>query len=138
MAVFLSLWLFGKPGHELNEGGDVTPEELRALAEHMHGRLTEAAEIVEKLTNAGWDVQMGLYDIFISHPYITTQVQAEEKLADLGIDPEKLFIDEFEDEEEFEEGEFESDDEFGEGEEYGASEESSEGVSDEDDEPGPA
>lgn len=138
MAVFMSLWLFGKPGQELNEGGEVTPEELRALAEHMHGRLTEAADIVEKLNNAGWDVQMGLYDVFISHRYITTQAQAEEKLADLGIDPEKLFIDEFEDEEEFEEGEFEEEEEFGDGEEFGAEEEEFSEDGPEDEELGPA
>jgi hypothetical protein len=137
MAVFLSLWLFGKPGHELNEGGEVTPEELRALAGHMHGRLTEAADIVEKLTNAGWDVQMGLYDVFISHPYITTQAQAEEKLLDLGIDPEKLYIDEFEDEEEFAEDEVECEEEFGGNEEYGGGEDFSDGISEEE-EPGPA
>ena len=36
-------------------------------------------------------------------PYICTAVQAEEKLHELGIDPEKLCIDEWEDEEEFDE-----------------------------------
>src|SRR5262245_38212104 len=135
MAVFMSLWLFGKPGQELNEGGEVTPEELRALAEHLHGRLIEAADIVEKLSNAGWDVQMGLYDIFISHRYITTQAQAEEKLADLGIDPEKLFIDEFEDEEEFAEEEFGEGEEFE--EEFGGGEEEFSDEVPEEEEPGP-
>lgn len=135
MAVFMSLWLFGKPGQELDEGEAVTPEQLRALAASMHERLTDAADIVEKLTNAGWDVQMGLYDVFVSHPYITTQAQAEMKLADMGIDPEKLFIDEFEDEEEeFGEDEEES---WGEGESEFAPEEDFGGGLGEDEELGP-
>ena len=99
MAVSLSLFLFGKPGQELNEGGPITPQELRDLAEHMHARLLEIADMVEKLTNAGWEAQMGLYDINLYHPYVSTEAQAAEKLEDLGIDPEKIHIDEWEDDE---------------------------------------
>jgi hypothetical protein len=61
---------------------------------------------------------MMLYDISLSHPYITTAVQAEEKLQDLGIDPERVWIDEWPDEDE-EEFDLEGEDEFepeGEGE----------------------
>jgi hypothetical protein len=106
--------LFGKPGWELNEGEEVTPEQLRALADDLHARLTEAADVLEKLTAAGWDAQMTLYDVFLSHTYITTAAQAEEKLLDLGIDPKLVAIDELEDEEEVED----VDEEFeGEGEE---------------------
>jgi hypothetical protein len=111
MGVTLMLFLFGKPGQELDEGGDVTAEQLRALAQGLHERLRETADIVEKLTDAGWEAQMGLYDIFLSHPYITTAAQAEEKLQDLGIDPERVIIDEWEDEDE---GDW--DEEAGEGE----------------------
>lgn len=114
MAVFLMLPLFGKPGQELNEGGDVTPKELRELAEDLRERLTEAADIVEKLTGAGWEAQMGLYDIHLSHPYIGTAAHAEERLESLGIDPEKVFIEELEDEEQ-EEGEWEGEEEAGSG-----------------------
>jgi hypothetical protein len=100
MAVTLMMFLFGKPGQELNEGGEVTPEELRDLGRNLHERLDEAAAIVEKLTGAGWEAQMTLYDVFLSHPYITTAVQAEQQLQNLGIDPEHVCIDEWEDEEE--------------------------------------
>src|SRR5262249_55933157 len=98
-------YLFGKPGQELNEGGEVTPEELRALGKDLHARLEEAADIVEKLTNAGWEAQMALYDIMLSNPYLTTATQVKSKLQDLGIDPEAVFIDELEDEEDFDEPE---------------------------------
>jgi hypothetical protein len=99
MAVTLSVFLFGKPGQELNEGGPITAPELRDLAQHMHARLVAIAEIVEKLTNAGWEAQMGLYDINLYHPYVSTEAQAEEKLQDLGIDSDMIHIDEWEDEE---------------------------------------
>lgn len=110
MAVTVTLFLFGKPGQELNEGEEVTPEELRQLGRDLHERLDATAAILEKLTGAGWDAQMALYDIFLSHPYLNTAAQAEAQLQNLGIDPEQVSIDEWEDEEEeFEEGEFDED-----------------------------
>jgi hypothetical protein len=53
MSVLATLWLFGKPGHELREGEEITGPEIRALAECMHERLKLAADIVEKMTGAG-------------------------------------------------------------------------------------
>jgi hypothetical protein len=100
MSVSLSLFLYGKPGQELDEGGEVTPAELRALGKELHARLEQAADIVEKLGNAGWEIQMGLYDIFMSHPYLNTVAAVEEKLQDLGINPEDVCIDEWPDEDE--------------------------------------
>jgi hypothetical protein len=99
MAVTLILPLFGKPGQELNEGGEVTAQQLRDLADDLRARLREAADIVEKLTAAGWETEMTLYDIMLSHPYVTTEVQAQAKLDDLGIDPERVHIEEWPDEE---------------------------------------
>jgi len=104
MAVTLMVPLFGKPGQEIPEGSEVTAQELRALGQDLQARLQEAADVVEKLTGAGWEAQMLLYDICLSHPYMQTAVQAEEKLHDLGINPESVIIDEWpdEDEEDFE------------------------------------
>jgi hypothetical protein len=96
MAVTLMLHLFSKPGIELREGEDVTPEELRSLGDDLRARLHDAAGIVEKLLASGWQAEMTLYDILFSHPYITTATQAEEKLHDLGIDPDKLHVDDWE------------------------------------------
>lgn len=100
MTVTLNIMLFGKPGQELREGEDVTPEELRALGKDLHARLEQAADLVEKLTGAGWEAQMCLYDIMLSHPYLHTAAEAEGKLVDLGIDPEQVYIDEWPDEDE--------------------------------------
>ena len=100
MGVTLMLFLFGKPGQELDEGEEVTAAQLRALGQSLQERLQETADIVEKLTGRGWEAQMALYDVFLSHPYIDTAAQAEAQLQDLGIDPERLIIDEWEDEEE--------------------------------------
>jgi hypothetical protein len=100
MSVSLLLSLFGKPGWELNEGGEVTPEQLRALGRDLHARLELAADIVEKLGNAGWEIEMGLYEISMHHPYLTTKAAVEEKLQDLGINPEDVWIEEWPDEDE--------------------------------------
>jgi hypothetical protein len=105
MIVELALPLFGKPGWELGEGEEVMPRDLRDLAEDLRGRLMEAADIVEKLTGAGWDARMTLYDVCLSHPYISTAAQAEKMLLDLGIDPKLVAIDEWEGEDEEEEEE---------------------------------
>ncbi len=100
MPVTIMMHLFGKPGMELDEGEEVTPQQLRDLANGMQARLMEAAEIVEKLTAHGWEAEMSLYDVMLSHPYVETEAQAEEKLHDLGIAPDKVFIDEWPEEEE--------------------------------------
>jgi hypothetical protein len=100
MAVSLNIFLFGKPEQELAADGPVTPALLRALGESLKARMDEAADLVEKLTAAGWEVEMHLYDLGLYHPYITTAVQAEQQLLDLGIDPETVSIDEWPDEDE--------------------------------------
>jgi ferredoxin-NADP reductase len=102
MSVSLMLHLFGKPEWELNE---VTPEQLRALGKNLHARLERAADIVEKLGNAGWEIEMALYDVCMSHPYLDTKAAVEEKLQDLGIDPEEVHIEELPEEDEEEEPE---------------------------------
>jgi hypothetical protein len=119
MSVTIMVSLFGKPGQELDEGAPVTAEELRGLGRRLHERLDEAASIVEKLCGAGWESQMSLYDIILSHPYLNTTAEVEAKLEELGIDPQQVFIEEWEDEEDFDEefeGEegFEGESEFGE------------------------
>jgi hypothetical protein len=101
MSVFVSIWLFGKPGHELNEGEPVTAGQLRDLAGELHDRLNETAAVVEKLIGAGWEAHMALYDIHFSHPFLNTKTAVEDQFLSLGIDLDKLCIDEWEDEEEF-------------------------------------
>jgi hypothetical protein len=101
MSVTISLWLFGKPAHELNaEGEAVEPDQIRALAEELHGRLSAVAGALEKLTAAGWEGSVALYDIHLSHRYINTEADARAKVEDLGLDPELFSYLEWEDEEE--------------------------------------
>lgn len=97
MPVSISIFLFGKPGQELEEGETITPEEIRGLARELSERLEEVAEMVGKLTDAGWDAQTLLYDIALTHPYISTPVEVESVLLDLGIDPDQVAILEWED-----------------------------------------
>jgi hypothetical protein len=99
MSVLVSLWLFGKPGQELNEGGEVTADEVRALARDLSAHLEHVADILDKMTRAGWDAQMALYDIMLSHPYVRTESEARSRLDELGIDPDEVSLMEFEDEE---------------------------------------
>ena len=120
MSVSLSLFLYGKPGQELDEGGEVTPEQLRALGKDLRARLEQAAEIVEKLSGAGWEAQMGLYDVMLYNPYVRTEADVRTRLDGLGIDPDEVSILEFEgdeDEDEFDELEGEEEGFMGEGEE---------------------
>jgi hypothetical protein len=105
VSVSVTLWLFGKPGHELNEGEEVNAGQIRALAQCMKERLELAADIVEKLTGAGWEAQMGLYDVMLYNRFVRTEADVRTRLDDLGIDPDEVSILEFEgedDEEEFE------------------------------------
>jgi hypothetical protein len=108
MGVTIMVGLFGKPGQELDEGGPVTPDQLRALGQCLHVRLDEAADIIEQLNGTGWDSTMSLYDVMLSHPYIRTESEVLDKLHDLDIEPEKVCImEDDEDEEDFDEPEFE-------------------------------
>jgi hypothetical protein len=124
VSVSVTLWLFGKPGHELSEGEEITAEQIRDLAQGMKERLEQAADIVEKLTGAGWEAQMGLYDVMLYNPFVRTEADVRTRLDGLGIDPDEVSILEFEgedDEDEFDELE-------GEGEEFPGEEEESPGT----------
>ncbi len=100
MGVTLMVHLFGKPGQELDEGSEVTGQQIRELADHLAARLREDADTVDKLTGAGWQAEMALYDVILSHPYVSTEAETLIRLNDLGIDPEAVCIFEFEDEDE--------------------------------------
>ena len=110
MAVSIMLHLFGKPAWELNrEGEAVEASELRQLGGELHARLEAAADALERLTDKGWEAMLTLYDVTFCHPYIYTEADAREKIADLGLDPENFSYLEYEDEE----GEDEEEEDFG-------------------------
>jgi len=91
MSVSLYLFLFGKPGEELNaEGDSIEASQIRELRAHLAERLEAAATAVEKLSGAGWEATMSLYDVILSHPYINTEARG--RLEDLGLDPDFFLI----------------------------------------------
>jgi hypothetical protein len=114
MAVFINLPLFFKPGYELGtEGDEVTGEQIRQLGQELAARLDHIGGLVDKLTAAGWEAQTGLYDVMLSHPFFRTAEEARTQLNGLGIDPEHVNLDEFDDEdEEMVEEDFEEEDEL--------------------------
>ncbi len=104
MAVSILLHLFGKPAWELDrEGEEVEPGELRALADDLHARLRAAADALERLTAKGWEATLTLYDVDLGHPYIRTEADARNHVADLGLDPDAFSYLEYDDEEDEEE-----------------------------------
>jgi hypothetical protein len=113
MAVSISIYLFGKPGVELDaEGEEIDAERLRLLGEELRDRMNEAADAVARLTSAGWDAHVALYDILLSHPYVRTEAEARLHVGNLGLDPDEFFFMEWEEEE------WDEEDEGGEGEEW--------------------
>jgi hypothetical protein len=104
MSVSLYLFLYGKPGEELNaEGDSIEAAQIRELRAYLSERLDTAANAIEKLTAAGWEASMTLYDVILHHPYVNTEAEARSRLDDLGLDPDLFLIIEDEEEEDFEE-----------------------------------
>jgi hypothetical protein len=92
--------LFWRPQDELRseEGGDPNPQqELRRLADDLHKRLYEAADIIEKLTANGWYVNMEMYEVTFLRSGFTTASKVRKYLEGLHIDPEIADIRECED-----------------------------------------
>jgi hypothetical protein len=99
MSVFITLPLFFKPAYELGEGSEVTGDQIRQLGQELSERLHGIADLVDKLTAAGWQSEVTLYDVMLGHPFLHTADEVRAQLDGLGIDPDRLNIDEFEDEE---------------------------------------
>jgi hypothetical protein len=97
MGVNVIVPLFLNPGQEMEEGGPVKAQQLRDLGQNLHDRLAKAAAILETLTRAKWDSQVGLYDIYLTHPDVHTHDQALQEMRALGVNPKDVTIDEWED-----------------------------------------
>jgi hypothetical protein len=98
--VDVGIFLWHKPGEELGEGEPLTAERLRQRAAQLQSHLQQVAAILEKLGAAGWSAATGLYDVRLTHPRVTTANQALDYLAKLGVDPDGVYIDEFDEGEE--------------------------------------
>ena len=63
----INIWLFGKPAWEMEiEGVEINPDLLRIKAIELKERLETAADIIEKLQLAGYEVTGCLYDAVCS------------------------------------------------------------------------
>jgi hypothetical protein len=92
MGVTITLPLFAGAGQELEEGALVQGRQLRDLATSLQERLLRAADILDRLSAAGWECRVALYDVLLSCEGVETQAQAVERLQALGVNPEELMI----------------------------------------------
>ncbi len=92
MGVTICLPLFGSPNRELEEGSAVKGQQLRNLAAELQERLHKAAEILDRLTAAGWSNRVAMYDVILSLPRVETKDEAVRRLTELGIAIEELII----------------------------------------------
>jgi hypothetical protein len=98
MGVTVCLPLFGSAGQELDEGAPLRGQQVRELAASLGERLLAAADLLDKLTAAGWSARVGLYDVLLTWEQVQTRAEAERRLREVGVDPEQVVI--FEDVEE--------------------------------------
>jgi hypothetical protein len=97
--------LFGKPAWELDDLEGDLPEDyswkLRQLGEELKARLSEVADVFDKLVKNGWQPYGTLYDInFVKD---VTLREAEKELRKLGLQDYIENLNEIEEEEEWEE-----------------------------------
>ena len=108
----VNVWLFGKPAWELEIEKKVDVKEIRAKGEELKIRLELAADILEKLEKAGWELSGTLYNVYCYSPKkYKTEEECVKALKDLGIDPEDVNIQEMDYECEDDEDDDEIDDE---------------------------
>jgi hypothetical protein len=109
MPISIMMHLFSKPAIELGkEGEPIDAADVRLLADELHSRLRSAADAMDCLTGKGWDAQMALYDVILSHPYIDSEADARDRIEDLGLNPDDFCYLECEDEEWEDEDDLES------------------------------
>lgn len=81
----LTIPLFLKPGWMLPEGEPVSADKLRELGKHLQAHLEQAATIIQKLAEDGWQCTMSLYDAFCNPPDALAREDVEKRLSQLGI-----------------------------------------------------
>jgi hypothetical protein len=92
MGVTVCLPLFGSAGQELEEGEPIEGRQLRELAAGLGERLSAAADLLDRLNAAGWSGRVALYDVILSCKGVETRAEAEQRLRELGADPEQFMI----------------------------------------------
>ncbi|HWG46885.1 MAG TPA: hypothetical protein VN688_29250 [Gemmataceae bacterium] len=92
MGVTVCLPLFGPPNREPEEDAAVKGQHLRNLATELHERLHKAAEMLDRLTAAGWTTRVAMYDVILARRGVETKEEAIRLLTELGIAAEELII----------------------------------------------
>jgi hypothetical protein len=100
MSVFVSVPVFSALDFEPLAGDLVTPPELQDLAAEVCERLTDAADVVAKLNEAGWVARVGRYDVHLFHPDVHTATEARKRLRSLKIGLDEVEIHEAEEDDE--------------------------------------
>ena len=100
LTVEIGVFLFGKPAWEINgfEGADLDDEligRIREKGKDLNESLNEAADILKKLLQNGWNGTGTLYDVSLFKDI--SLGEARKELAQLGLDPDMAF--EFDDDE---------------------------------------
>ncbi|HIH25488.1 hypothetical protein J4476_00075 [Candidatus Woesearchaeota archaeon] len=95
----ISVWLYGKPAWDLNiEGsGDIDSAMLRERADELCNHLHVVADLVDKLVSNGWYCHGTLYSLEFSKDNIRVKEDAVKELNNLGIDPDNIDLEEYED-----------------------------------------
>jgi hypothetical protein len=92
MSASVRFTLFAIPGEEIAEGTEVDANDLRVLANDLSVRLTQAADLVERLRADGWDVQMGRFDLVCTHPEAVNAKEAKTLLKRINLDPRQFQV----------------------------------------------
>jgi hypothetical protein len=92
MGVTVCLPLFGNPGRELEEGAVATGGDIRTLADGLRDRLQNAADVVDRLSAAGWSAKVAMFDLIFLHPQVACKEKAEEYLRAAGVDTAPFVI----------------------------------------------
>jgi len=89
----------GKPEWMISSEKEINSEEFRKMGDWFKEHLGNISNMLDKLQKNGWEIDMGLYDLFCYHDNINTEKEAKIELKKLGLNPKDFSIDEFEDEE---------------------------------------
>jgi hypothetical protein len=91
----MDIWLIGYPEHHLAEDEPVTPSRLRELGRRLHDHADEAADLVERLTAAGWTARADGRHVNLFHSDLETEREVRSQLRSLGINSLQLSVCEY-------------------------------------------
>ena len=100
MSVSVEIYLWGKPEWELP--AEINDKVLLNAGNQFKEYLGKIAKNVAILQKNGWEIELGLYDLFCSKSGIDTKKDVMKEFKRLELDSKDFLIDEYEDEGDFE------------------------------------